>query len=70
MSFVLHNISDVKTPFSQTAFKANTPTQLQSHPNICGFYTIYAAFHPSSFVKKEKLDCKFFLDSVFTSNHM
>ena len=30
------------------------PEPLQSHPSICGFYTIYAAFHLFKF-RQEKL---------------
>ena len=27
-------------------YKQMMPAPLQSHPSVCGFYTIYAAFHP------------------------
>ena len=26
-------------------YKQMVPARLQSHPSVCGFYTIYAAFH-------------------------
>ena len=29
------------------------PDPLQSHPNVCGFYTIYAAFHLFKFRQEE-----------------
>ena len=29
------------------------PEPLQSHPSVCGFYTIYAAFHPFQFRQDE-----------------
>ena len=29
------------------------PEQLQSHPSVCGFYTIYAAFHLFKFRHEE-----------------
>ena len=29
------------------------PEPLQSHPSVCGFYTIYAAFHLFKFRQKE-----------------
>ena len=30
---------------SNPHYKQMMPAPLQSHPNVCGFYTIYAAFH-------------------------
>ena len=29
------------------------PAPLQSHPNVCGFYTIHAAFHLFKFRQEE-----------------
>ena len=29
------------------------PALLQSHPSVCGFYTIYAAFHLFEFRQEE-----------------
>ena len=29
------------------------PTQLQSHPSVCGFYTMYAVFHVFKLRQKE-----------------
>ena len=29
------------------------PAPLQSHPNVCGFYTLYAAFHLFKFRQEE-----------------
>ena len=29
------------------------PAPLQSHPSVCGFYTIYAAFHLFKFRQEE-----------------
>ena len=29
------------------------PASLQSHPSVCGFYTIYAAFHLFKFRQEE-----------------
>ena len=34
-------------------YKQMMPTPLQSHPSVCGFYTIYAAFHLFRFQQKE-----------------
>ena len=34
-------------------YKQMMPAPLQSHPSVCGFYTIYAAFHLFKFHQKE-----------------
>ena len=34
-------------------YKQMMPAPLQSHPSVCGFYTIYAAFHLSKFRQEE-----------------
>ena len=34
-------------------YKQVMPAPLQSHPSICGFYTLYAAFHLFKFRQKE-----------------
>ena len=34
-------------------YKQMMPTPLQSHPSVCGFYTIYAAFHLFKFRQEE-----------------
>ena len=34
-------------------YKQMMPAPLQSHPSVCGFYTIYAAFHLFKFQQKE-----------------
>ena len=34
-------------------YKQMMPAPLQSHPSVCGFYTIYAAFHLFKFRQKE-----------------
>ena len=34
-------------------FRLMMPAPLQSHPNVCGFYTLYAAFHLFKFQQKE-----------------
>ena len=34
-------------------YKQMMPVPLQSHPSVCGFYTIYAAFHLSKFQEEE-----------------
>ena len=34
-------------------YRQMIPAPLQSHPSVCGFYTIYAAFHLFKFRKEE-----------------
>ena len=34
-------------------YKQLMPAPLQSHPSVCGFYTIYAAFHLFKFQQEE-----------------
>ena len=34
-------------------YKQLVPVPLPSHPSVCGFYTIYAAFHLFKFQRKE-----------------
>ena len=34
-------------------YKQIMPAPLQSHPSVCGFYTIYAAFHLFKFRQEE-----------------
>ena len=34
-----------KYSFFNQQYEQMMPEQLQSHPSVCGFYTIYAAFH-------------------------
>ena len=39
--------------FLKQHYKQMMPAPLQSHPIVCGFYTIYAAFQPFKFQQKE-----------------
>ena len=39
--------------FLKQQYEQMIPELLQSHPNVCGFYTIYAAFHLFKFRQKE-----------------
>ena len=34
-------------------YKQMMPTPLQSHPSVCGFYTLFAAFHLFKFRQEE-----------------
>ena len=42
-----------KYSFLKQHYKQMMPAPLQSHPNVCGFYTKYAAFHPFKFRPEE-----------------
>ncbi len=39
--------------FLKQPYKQMMPAPLQSHPSVCGFYTIYAAFHLFKFGQEE-----------------
>ena len=39
--------------FNNQHYKQMVPAPLQSHPSVCGFYTIYAAFHLFKFQQEE-----------------
>ena len=39
--------------FLKQHYKQMMPATLQSHPSVCGFYTIYAAFHLFKFRQEE-----------------
>ena len=39
--------------FISKHYKQMMPAPLQSHPSVCGFCTIYAAFHPFKFRQEE-----------------
>ena len=42
-----------KYSFLKQQYEQMMPDPLQSHPSVCGFYTIYAAFHLFKFRQKE-----------------
>ena len=42
-----------KYSFLKQLYGHMMPEQLQSHPSVCGFYTIYAAFHLFKFRQEE-----------------
>ena len=43
--FFADSLGHNKYSFLKQQYKQMNPEPLQSHPSICGFYTIYAAFH-------------------------
>ena len=42
-----------KYSFLKQHYKQMMPASLQSHPSVCGFHTIYAAFHLFKFRQEE-----------------
>ena len=40
-------------PFLKQNYNEMVRTRLQDHPSVCGFYTIYAAFHSFKFRQEE-----------------
>ena len=46
------------------------PAPLRSHPSVCGFYTIYAAFHLFKFQQKEITGVHYVNVLSFISNFM
>ena len=40
-------------PFLKQNYSQMIRTRLQNHPSVCGFYTIYAAFHLFKFQQEE-----------------
>ena len=54
MKCVLHILLEVKiTVFLRQHYKQIMPAQLQSVPNVCGFYSTYAAFQLLMFCQEE-----------------
>ena len=51
-------------------YKQMMPEPKQSHPSVCGFYTIYAAFHLFKFRQEEIIGVQGANVLSFTSNYM
>ena len=51
-------------------YKQMMPAPLQSHPGVCGFYTIYAAFHLFKFRQEEIMGDHDVIVLSFISNYM
>ena len=53
-SFFLQTLLVVKNySFLEQQYEQMMPETLQSHPSVCGFYAIYAAFHLFKFQQEE-----------------
>ena len=51
--FFTDSLGRKKYSFLKQQYKQLMPEPLQSHPSVCGFYTIYAAFHLFKFQQEE-----------------
>ena len=51
--FFVDSLCRKKYSFLKQQYEQMMPEPLQSHPSVCGFYTIFAAFHPFKFRQKE-----------------
>ena len=56
--------------FLKQHYKQVIPAPLQSHPSVCGFYTIYAAFHLFKFQQQEITGVHDVIVLSFISNYM
>ena len=63
-------IADSLATAKMKHFKQMIPVRLQSHPSVCGFYTIYAAFHLFKFQQQEIVGIHDVNVLSFISNYM
>ena len=56
--------------FLKQQYKQMMPEPLQAHPSVCGFYTIYAAFHLFIFPQEEITGVRNFNVPSFISNFL
>ena len=59
-----------KYSFLKQQYEQMMPEPLQSHPSVCGFYTIYAAFHILKFKQEEITGVREVIVLSFISNYM
>ena len=59
-----------KYSFLKQHYEQMMPETLQSHPSVCGFYTIYAAFHLFKFRQEETTGVHDVNVISFISNYM
>ena len=59
-----------KHSFLKQQYEQMMPEPLQSHPSVCGFYTIYAAFHLFKFRQEEITGVHDVIVLSFISNYM
>ena len=59
-----------KYSFLKQHYEQMMPERLQSNPSVCGFYTIYAAFHLFKFRQEENTGVCDVIVLSFISNYM
>ena len=59
-----------KYSFLKQQYEQMMPEPLQSHPSVCGFYTIYAGFHLFKFGQEEITGVHHVNVLSFISNYM
>ena len=59
-----------KYSFLKQHYEQMMPEPLQSHPSVCGFYTIYAAFHLFKFRQEENTGVHDVILLSFISNYI
>ena len=59
-----------KYSFLKQHYEQMMPEPLQSHPSVCGFYTIYADFHLSKFRQEKITGVHDVIALSFLSNYM
>ena len=64
------SLSRRKYSFQKQQYEQMMPDPLQSHPSVCGFYTIYAVFHLFKFRQEEITGVHDVNVLPFTSNYM
>ena len=64
------SLSCKKYSFLKQHYKQMMPAPLQSHPSVCGFYTIYAAFHLFKIQQKQITGVHDVNVQSFISNYM
>ena len=53
--YFAYSLGPQKYNFSKQYFEEMMPEPLQCHPNVCGFYTMYAFFHLFKFRQKQEI---------------
>ena len=56
--------------FLKQHYKQRMPAPLQSHPSVCGFYTIYSSFQLFKFQQEEITGVHYVIVLSFISNYM
>ena len=68
--YFAHSLGRKKYSFLTHHYKQMMPAPLQSHPSVCGSYTIYAAFHLFKFRQEKNTGVHDVNVLSFISNYM